>query len=493
MNTSHASRQLSISTKLAYGAGRMAFAAKDAAFVNFVMFYYTQVLGVSGTLTGLAALIGLCSDAISDPIVGSFSDNYRSRYGRRHPLMAAALVPLAVSFVFLFSPPSGIGEFATFVWLALVSVLLRTFLTFFSIPHDALGAELSQDYEERSVIMGYKASLAWLAGVTLPALSLAFVFHSQDGTDGRLIADNYMVYGSLSAVFVLIVGTITCVFTWKEIPYLPSPPLKPQAFRIRQPFIDMYHALGNHNFRWLFVALLFALGSTGIYVSLLLYVNTYFWEFSTQQLALFSIPFLLATATAFGLIKPLGRRLEKSQILLLSFAAMILNGGWWFSLRLIDVLPANGDPWLFPLALAQSYVQVIFLVLTQIMVPSMVADIIDEHEYNTGTRKEGVFYAGQAFATKATTGFGQLIGGVIIDLIRLDPGAPPGALDADVVWNLGFIVGPVLSTSFLIPLFLLSRIHLGRERQAELRRLLDERRSQSVASVSPSAQPSKIG
>ena len=89
--------------------------------------------------------------------------------------------------------------------------------------------------------------------------------------------------------------------------------------------------------------------------------------------------------------------------------------------------------------------------------------------------------------------FGQLIGGVIIDLIRLDPGAPPGALDADVVWNLGFIVGPVLSTSFLIPLFLLSRIHLGRERQAELRRLLDERHSQSVASVSPSAQPSKIG
>ncbi len=488
-----ASRQISIGTKLAYGAGRMAFAAKDAAFVNFVMFYYTQVLGVSGTLTGLAALIGLCSDALSDPIVGSFSDNYRSRYGRRHPLMAAALLPLAVSFVFLFSPPSGLGEFATFVWLSLVSVLLRTCLTFFSIPHDALGAELSQDYEERSVIMGYKASLAWLAGVALPALSLAFVFQSQDGTDGRLIADNYAVYGSLSAVFVLIVGTITCVFTWKEIPHLPVPSSTPQAFRLRQPFIDMYQALGNPNFRWLFVALLFALGSSGIYVSLLLYVNTYFWEFSTQQLALFAIPFLLATATAFGLVKPLGRRLEKSQILLLSFGLIILNGGWWFSLRLVDVLPANGDPWLFPLALAQSYVQVTCLVLTQIMVPSIVADIIDEHEYHTGTRKEGVFYAGHAFATKATTGLGQLVGGIVIDLIRLDTGAAPGTLDVDVVWNLGFIVGPVLSASFLLPLFLLSRIRLGRERQAELRRLLDQRRNHAMAAVSPSAQPSKTG
>ncbi len=340
-------RTLSLSTKLAYGAGRMAFAAKDAAFINFVMFYYTQVLGISGTLTGLAALIGLCSDALSDPIVGSFSDNYRSRYGRRHPLMAIALVPLAVSFVFLFTPPSGLGEFATFVWLAVVSVLLRTFLTIFSIPHDALGAELSQDYEERSVIMGYKTSLGWLAGVILPALSLAFVFQSQDGTDGRLIAGNYAVYGSLSAVFVLLVGAVTCVFTWREIPYLPVPPAVPQAFRLRQPFIDMYHALGNHNFRWLFVALLFALASSGVYASLLLYVNTYFWEFSTRQLALFSIPFLLATGSAFALVRPLGRRLEKSQILLLSLGVIILNGGWWFTLRLIDVLPANDDPWLF--------------------------------------------------------------------------------------------------------------------------------------------------
>ena len=476
-------RKLSIGTKLAYGAGRMAFAAKDAAFINFVMFYYTQVLGVSGTLTGLAALIGLCSDAFSDPIVGSFSDNFRSRYGRRHPLMVASALPLAISFVFLFSPPAGFSEFNTFLWLTIVSVLLRTFLTFFSIPHDALGAELSQDYEERSVIMGYKASLAWLAGIALPALAFTFVFSPQNGTDGRLIAENYIIYGSFTALFVLIVSIITCVFTWKEIPYLPPAQNEPEPFRLTQPFVDMYQALQNPNFRWLFIAILFALGSTGVYVSLLLYVNTYFWEFSTQQLAIFSLPLLLATGTAFALVKPLGRRLEKSQILLLSFSIMILNGGWWFTLRLIDVLPVNGDPWLLPLALVQNYIQVTVIVLSQIMVPSMVADMVDEHEYNTSTRKEGVFYAAHAFATKATTGFGQLIGGIVIDLIRLDPGAPPGTMDPDVVWNLGFIVGPVISASFLIPLFLLRRISLSRERHGELRRLIDERRALSSAAA----------
>ncbi len=144
------------------------------------------------------------------------------------------------------------------------------------------------------------------------------------------------------------------------------------------------------------------------------------------------------------------------------------------------------------MALVQSYVGVTAIVLTQIMVPSIVADIIDEHEYNTGTRKEGVFYAGQAFATKATTGFGQLAGGIVIDLIGLDSGAAPGTLDPNIVWNLGFIVGPGLSASFLIPLFLLSRIRLGRERQGELRRLLNERRGQSVMSVSESTHSSKI-
>ena len=119
----------------------MPFAVKDAAFVNFVVFYYTQVHGLSGTLSGLAMFIALSWDAVSDPVVGSWSDNFRSRWGRRHPLLLAGGIPTALLFLALFAPPEQFGEVGIFAWLLGVSILLRTFLTIYFIPYSAMGAE----------------------------------------------------------------------------------------------------------------------------------------------------------------------------------------------------------------------------------------------------------------------------------------------------------------------------------------------------------------
>jgi Na+/melibiose symporter-like transporter len=161
-------RSIDLRTRLAYGVGTATFAAKDAAFINFVPFFYTQVVGMSGSLYGATAFVGQLSDAITDPIFGTLSDNARSRWGRRHPFMAAAILPLALCFLFLFAPPRGLSQLGLFVWVAVVVVALRTFLTMFIIPHTALGAELSTDYEQRSLIVSYRTALGWIAGITLP-------------------------------------------------------------------------------------------------------------------------------------------------------------------------------------------------------------------------------------------------------------------------------------------------------------------------------------
>ena len=98
-------RKLALSTKAYYGIGQFAEGLKNTSFGLFVLFYYNQVLGVSGTLCGLALGIALIFDALSDPLAGSISDNWRSRLGRRHPFMYAAAIPLALFFYALFSPP----------------------------------------------------------------------------------------------------------------------------------------------------------------------------------------------------------------------------------------------------------------------------------------------------------------------------------------------------------------------------------------------------
>lgn len=118
-------------TKLAYGVGQVAEAIKNSSFELFLFFYYTQVLGLSGTLAGAALFIALCIDGITDPVIGSLSDGWRSRWGRRHPLMYISAIPLALCFYCLFAPPSGLEQPALFAWLTLFAVLVRFFMTLY--------------------------------------------------------------------------------------------------------------------------------------------------------------------------------------------------------------------------------------------------------------------------------------------------------------------------------------------------------------------------
>lgn len=97
---------LSRVVKLSYGVGQLGDAIVHFSFETLVFFYYSQVLGVSGTLAGGAVFIALVFDALSDPLIGSLSDSTRGRLGRRHPFMLAGPLPLAVCFYLLFVPPA---------------------------------------------------------------------------------------------------------------------------------------------------------------------------------------------------------------------------------------------------------------------------------------------------------------------------------------------------------------------------------------------------
>ena len=101
--------------RIAFGIGQLPEGIKSAAFGFFLLFYYNQVLGLSGTLSGIAIFLALIVDAISDPMVGALSDSTRSRWGRRHPYMYAAAIPFAASFYFLFAPPAGLTEMGLFL------------------------------------------------------------------------------------------------------------------------------------------------------------------------------------------------------------------------------------------------------------------------------------------------------------------------------------------------------------------------------------------
>src|SRR5262249_14317937 len=153
VNMSSAQR-LSYRTKWAYGIGAVGEASTYIAFNTWNFLFYNNVLGLSGTLCGLAVMISLGLDAVADPVIGYLSDRWHSRLGRRHPFLYAAAIPLGISFYMIYVPPVGLSGFPLFLWFTFFSILFRQCWTLYQIPHLALGAELTTDYRERSIVMG---------------------------------------------------------------------------------------------------------------------------------------------------------------------------------------------------------------------------------------------------------------------------------------------------------------------------------------------------
>ncbi len=240
---------------------------------------------------------------------------------------------------------------------------------------------------------------------------------------------------------------------------------------------DVRQALRNRNFRWIFLATVAIGASTGVTTILGTYTWAYFWEFSTGQAGALTLFSLVPTFVAFALLRPLGTRFEKKGITLWCMAIFIANALWWYGGRLMGLLPANGTGTIFALAFVHQFIVVTAVVIWSTMSPSMIADVADEHEVETGERKEGVFFAALAFAIKVPTGLGNALGGLIVYWVGLPAQAQPGTIEPDAIFRLGLAAGPIVAASFLIPLWLFTRFHLSRLRHAELRRALEGRSS----------------
>ncbi|MDG2273094.1 MAG: MFS transporter, partial [Halioglobus sp.] len=218
------SKRISLRNSLLYSTGIISHALKEAALGVFILFYYKQVLGLSGTLTGLAIAISIIWDGISDPLIGAWSDRLRSRIGRRHPLMIVAVIPIAAGFIMLYGPPEHISsdQGQLFTWLLISILLVRTALTFFMVPYLALGAEITPDYHERTQLVGMRTNIAWFTGSLTAATALVFLFNEENGVDGRFVIDNYHFFGWVNGLLVILFSFICIAGTWQYIPKLAS-------------------------------------------------------------------------------------------------------------------------------------------------------------------------------------------------------------------------------------------------------------------------------
>jgi GPH family glycoside/pentoside/hexuronide:cation symporter len=474
------SRLVSLPIKLAYGFGSLAYGIKDNGFSTLLLLFYNQVVGLPASLVGLAILIALVLDAFIDPVVGHLSDHLHSRWGRRHPFMYASAIPVGGLYLLLWNPPVGASHGVVMLYLIVVAILVRTAISCYEVPSSALAPELTSDYHERTSVLGYRYLFGWIGGIGMLLLTFAvFLAPTVQYPVGQLNPAGYRTYAIAAASLMVAAILISALGTHREIARLPRVPLARTS--VIGTFQSIRRAFENRAFSILLLAGMFSYTNQGLNFALNTYFNTFLWGFPASALAVFTVCVMLGVVLALGLAGRASRRWGKRRAAVWTSAGNTAAATAPLLLRFLGWFPANGDPALFPLLMADVVLVVTLGVTVAILGSSMMSDVIEDAQSRTGKRQEGLFFAGSFFMQKCVSGLGLFLSGAILSLVRFPAAAVPGTVPGDVLDRLILLYCALTAVIGVAAAIVLSRFPLG---QAD-----HEQRLAQLAEIAMHASP----
>jgi glycoside/pentoside/hexuronide:cation symporter, GPH family len=454
-------------TRWIYGSGGVVYGiAINAQY--FALIFYSQVLGLSPQLAALALGIGFFIDAISDPLVGYLSDNTRSRWGRRHPYLYASILPLTLSYFYLWHPPAFVhGDLRLFLYLITCNILMYLSLTMFLVPAFALAAELSSDYEERTQLLTAYWSVLSIFSNGFSVLMYAFwLAPTAEIPDGMLNPAGYQLAGLIAAILIAVAALTFSLGLHEKIPQLRKPATS-NALGPAEFYRQVRVMLRNPSLRAMMGSGVLFYAGIGVYMALWVYIYSYFWGFTTVQISMIVIPMALASLTLPPIMERLSRGREKRQVGTIGLVgAMVLNIVP-ITLRLMGWFPGNGTETLFWTMLVLGFFETIVFLIFTISWVSMTSDITEQEELATGRRNEGVITALTTFAQKCSRSVGTVLTGTMLALIAFPTGTQVDAVPAEAIFKLGVIYGPVIGSIFLLTCYVFNRYGITREQHAE--------------------------
>ena len=461
--------RLGVPTKLAYGFGTMAFGVKDAGFQTFLLLFYNQLVGLPSQWVSGAIALALVVDACVDPIVGQVSDHWRSRWGRRHPFMYAAALPVAVSYLLLWNPPHA-SQTVLFFYLLATAIVVRTFITFYEIPSSALVAELTQSYDERTSLLSYRTIFGYAGGLGMALLAyLVFLRPTPAYPQGQLNPHGYSAYGVTSAVVMFAAIILSAAGTQRFVPFLHRPAEAPK--KLSQFVREMFSTLSNRSFLMTLGAGSFAAMGGGMHAALTLYFATFYWELTSAQISILVVQSFVGAAVGSVLAPWAGRRMGKKAAAVTALALSIPASLMPFLLRLAGFFPANHSVWLVPALLGLVAIGNTLGVTTTILISSMIADVVEDSQVKTGRRSEGVFFAASAFTGKLVSAGGLFFAGILLSLVAFPVAARPGHVDPHILTRLLWTYMPIFAVLVLTGVGFLCFYDITRHRHEENLRL----------------------
>ena len=425
------------------------------ALVSFYLLKFaTDVLLIEPAVVGTILLAGRIWDAVTDPLVGHWSDRTQTRLGRRRPWFLGSAVPLGLSVIALWSPPAGLAGPALTLWLTVSFLLYLTFYTTFRVPHMALGAELTRGYHDRTRVFGIMQAVE-SAGILLAAGGLAWLENAEAPREAAVRLSQGM---ALLAIVLILLTTL--------------------RLRERSEFQGRSRAgsrrafgevLRNPHAR-LLVGIFFLeqLGFAAL-ISLLPYISQYVLE-TPGRTFLYLMGAMVFQVASIPFWIPLSRRFGKQPVWLASMALKVLAFGLMFFV-------GPGD------TKTLAVVVIAFGMLSgcgSVVGPSLKADVIDWDEAESGERKEGAYFAAWNFVQKSAAGVsGWLIGMVLSATgfapnVAQDAPALAGIRTLASIWPLLLhVVAFVLVWRFALD----EAVHRDARRRAQRRRAGDAERA----------------
>ena len=483
MDDVRADGSVTLSLKLRYAMGGAAEGAVGYAFNGFNFLIYTVVFGLPGTLAGAAVFLSIMLDAISDPLIGYVSDRWRSRWGRRHPFIYFASLPLGAAIFCIYLPPDALlaasddlwsllGYEATPVqwalagWLFVFASLLKFFLTCYHLPHLALGSELSDNYIERTRIFRYNTLFSFSGGAVL-----SWCFYNLVLGDKQVAEIDTSWFAGLLAVFGAVVVFLTAFLTRHRIPHLPQPPADQAPFSFATFFKDATVVFKNRNYMMLFYGLFFLSPMIGVRETLGANMNLYYWEIPTVLIALFPIVAAASYVPAMMIVAYLNERFEKGGTMRGVVGVAAVAASLPIVARSFDLLPDNGSAWIFPIVSVSIFFYYGSLAILTTTVYSAIGDVVDEQELSTGLRQEGIFYAVRTFFSKVANGLGHLLAGIAIDVIGFPSRAVVGEVAPQVLFELGIFEGVLAVVPVVGAIYFYGKYRIDKQRHQQI---LDE-------------------
>lgn len=407
--------------RLAYGAGELGPAMAGSTIIFFQLVFLTDVAGMGAGLAGTVLLIARIWDAINDPLIGWLSDHTKSRWGRRLPWMVVSAVPFSGFFMMFWLVPEFAGpnaQWSYFAYYLVIAILVSGFSTALALPHAALTAELSRDYDERSRLTAYRMGFS-LAGSVGGLVAALLVFKLLQDEPKSL---QYVVFGASIAIISLVSVIFCLIGVWKivisrdvqRLHRQDADEIAARPLSLRRQF-DL--VLANKPF----------LLVCGIYLCSWLAM-----QFTATVLPFYAQSWLRLSTTTFHLVA-----------LTVQTTALCMMPFWgWVSIRISKkaVYFWGMSLWLLAqgnLLLLQPGAREVLFVLAFIaglgisvcyLIPNaMLPDVIEYDELQTGLRREGIYYGTCIFLQKTALALGTFIVGQLLAFSGYIPTGPGAA------------------------------------------------------------------